>query len=50
MTNKIIGFDESGGIGESPIVFTQIEYEKENENDIIINNVINFESSKRRTS
>ncbi|MHA1491920.1 MAG: hypothetical protein ACTSRI_19990 [Promethearchaeota archaeon] len=41
MTVKIIGFDESGGIGSDHIIFTQVEFNEENEADLFIHNILN---------
>lgn len=40
MYPKIIGFDESGGIGDEQIFFCQVEFNEENEADIFINNIV----------
>ncbi len=37
---KIIGFDESGTIGDEYIFFCQVEYNIEAENDLFINNIL----------
>ena len=41
MNTKIIGFDESGKIGDNQIYFSQIELNEENEPEIFIDNILN---------
>ncbi len=41
MINRIIGFDESGTLGDENIIFSQIEFKKEKEFDIFIHNLLN---------
>lgn len=41
MDIKIIGFDESGKIGDKQIYFSQIELNEENEPEIFIDNILN---------
>ena len=36
---KIIGFDESGSIGDPYIIFAQVEFDEEMESDLFINNL-----------
>ena len=40
MHAKIIGFDESGKMGDDQIYFCQVEFDEENEPDLFINNII----------
>lgn len=41
---KIIGLDESGTIGDKYIVFCQVEYNLESENELFINNILNIDN------
>ena len=41
---KIIGLDESGTIGDNYIVFCQVEFNIDNENELFINNILNTDN------
>ncbi len=41
---KIIGLDESGTIGDNYIVFCQVEFNIDNENELFINNILNVDN------
>ncbi|MFX1596112.1 MAG: hypothetical protein ACFFBK_08610, partial [Promethearchaeota archaeon] len=40
MYTKILGFDESGKMGDDQIYFCQIEFNEESEPDLYINNIL----------
>ena len=41
---KIIGLDESGTIGDNYIVFCQVDFNVDNENELFINNILNIDN------
>lgn len=41
---KIIGLDESGTIGDKRIIFCQVEFNIDNENELIISNILNIDN------
>lgn len=41
---KIIGLDESGTIGDNYIVFCQVEFNIDDENELFINNILNIDN------